>query len=124
MADDLVDHVRLWRVERSRMMPNILRAKKDAVGKIFQKDPRLDQTGNWLQTKAADRQNLLIDFAQLRNASGRKVQLLQTLEVFRARMLPVRRLQRSPDREPDLMLLIRIRSIRNGIAGVIVHRDL
>jgi hypothetical protein len=39
-------------------------------------------------------------------------------------VLLVRGPQSLPDYGPNLMLLVGIRSIRNGVAGMIVHRDL
>src|SRR2546423_13252342 len=105
-------------------MTNVLRAKKDSVGEIFKKHARLYQSGNRFQSEAADRLYLFVYFAQLRNSIGSEVQLFQTLAKFSAGMLLVRWLQGFPDCRPNLMLLGSIRSIRNGIAGVILHRDL
>src|SRR6266446_5250192 len=106
------------------MVTDVLRAKKDSVGQVFEKHPRLNQSGHGLEPKAADRSYSFVYFAQLRNSIGSEVQLFQTLAIFSTGMLLMRRLQRFPDRRPNLMLLGSIRSIRNGVAGVILHRDL
>jgi hypothetical protein len=42
MADNFVNNIRLRRVERRRMMTNVLRAKEDAIGQAFEKHARLD----------------------------------------------------------------------------------
>src|SRR5437016_6207369 len=98
MADNFMDHVRLRRVERRRMMPDVLSAEKHSIGEIFEKDSGLHQTRHRLEPKAADGLHLLVDFTQLRDASGIETQSFQRVEVLRTRMFPVRRLQRSPDR--------------------------
>src|SRR5438067_4433640 len=105
-------------------MTNVLRAEKDSVSQVFKKHTRLNQSGNRLEPKATDRFYSFVYFAQLGNSIGSELQLFQTLEIFSTSMLLVRGLQRLPDRRPNLMLLGSIRSIRNGVAGVILHRDL
>src|SRR5207237_9710997 len=74
--------------------------------------------------KAADRVYFFGYCGQLRDSIGSEVQLFQALAILSAGMFLVGRLQGSPDRRPDLVLLVCIRSIGNGIARLILHRDL
>src|SRR5947199_9450414 len=105
MADNFMDHVRLRRVERRRVMTNVLSAEKHSVGEVFQKDSRLHQTSDWFQSKTADRLHFHVDLAQLRNASVIETQSLQRREILGARIFLMRRAQRCPDRLPNEMLL-------------------
>src|SRR5437899_9644392 len=98
MADDFMDHVWLRCVERRRVMANILSAEKHSVGEVFEKDSRLHQTCHRLEPKAADRLHLLVDFAQLRDASGIETQTLDRRQIFRTSVFLMRRPQRFPDR--------------------------
>src|SRR5436190_21939469 len=106
------------------MMTDVLCAEKYAVRQVLEKDARLDQSGHRLKTKTTDLLDRLINLAQLRDAIWLEIQFRQTLPVFGAGVCLVRRLQRFPDCLPNLMLLRGVGSIRNGIAGVILQRDL
>src|SRR5436189_4087949 len=105
-------------------MTNVLSAEEDSIREVFKEDARLDQAGHRFKAKSADGPNALIYFAQLRDSIVGKIQTLDRLEILHAGVLLVRRSQGLPDDGPNLMLLLSIRSIRNGVAGVIVHRDL
>jgi len=50
------------------MMSNVLRAKKRSLGQRLKKHAWLNQTSDWLKTKAADCHHLLVNFTQLWNA--------------------------------------------------------
>src|ERR1051326_7732543 len=86
MPDDFVDHVRLRRVHRRRVMTNVLRAQENAISQILEKHTWLDQSGYGLESKAADRVHPFADFAQLRNTISRKTQLLNRFEILGTRM--------------------------------------
>ena len=105
-------------------MPNILRAEKRARGERLKKNPRLNQPGDGLKPKAADRLDLLVYFAQLRNAIRRKRQALHRLPIFGAGMCAVRRLQRLPNGTPNLMLFRRVGGLRNFLSRLIAEREL
>src|SRR5260370_36688911 len=99
-------------------MPDILRAKKDSVGKILKKDPRLHKACDRLEAKAADSLHALIDLPQLRNAIRSKAQPPQRREALTAPVLLMSRLQRLPACGTDLTLSVRIRCAGNWIARV------
>src|ERR1700741_2572929 len=106
------------------MMAEVLGAEEYAICQVLKEDSRLHQPGDRFETKSADRLDLLIHLAKLRNSIRLEIQFRQTLAVFGARMRLMRRPQRAPDGRPNLMLLSGVGSIRNGIAGVILHGDL
>src|SRR5207253_11280669 len=87
MSDDFVNHVRLWRVKRRRVMTNVLSTKKDAISKIFEEHARLYQAGDRLKSKAADGLHLFIHFTQLRNVIGLETKPAQGREILSARVL-------------------------------------
>src|SRR3989442_2742847 len=97
MADDFMDHVRLRRVERRRMMSDVLSAEKHSIGEVFEKDARLHQTRHRLEPKAADLLHLLLDFTQLRDAFSIETQTLERRQIFRSNVFLLSR----PDRIPD-----------------------
>src|SRR5439155_1290836 len=105
-------------------MTNILRAKKSAVSERLQKHARLNQTGDGLKSKAANRLDLFVHLAQLRNAIGSERQPLHTRQVLRTRVGLMRRLERLPDGAPNLVLLRRIRRLRNWLPRLIAERKL
>src|SRR5438067_13592801 len=109
MADNFMDHVRLRRVERCRMMPDVLSAEKHAIGEIFEKDSRLHQARDRLEPKAADGLHLLVDFTQLWDASGIETQTLERRQILRTSVILMRRPQRFPDGLPHAMLVPRVR---------------
>ena len=54
MADNLMRHVWLRRVERRRVMTDILRREKDIIGKRFQKDAWLNESGDRFKLESAE----------------------------------------------------------------------
>src|SRR5438046_7243415 len=100
MADNFMDHVRLRRVERRRMMPDVLSAEKHSVGEVFEKDSRLHQARHRFEPKAADRLHLHVDFTQLRDAPGIETQTLERRQIFPTSVFLMRRPERFPDRLP------------------------
>src|SRR6185369_5899121 len=80
--------------------------------------------GHRLKAKSANGLNSLVYFAQLWDAIFGKIELLNRLQILGTGMLLMRRPQSSPDNRPNLMLTVRIRSVRDRIAGLIVHGDL
>src|SRR5260370_29345962 len=124
MADDLVDHVRLRRVERCRMMPNVLGAKKYTVREVLEKHSRLHQTRNRLKPKTADCLHLLVHFTQLRNAIRIETQTPERRQIFRAGVPLMGRPERLPDRAPHLMFFRGVRRVRNLIARLKIHSEL
>src|SRR5260370_34158405 len=124
MADNFMDHVRLRRVQRRRMMSDVLSAEKPSIGEVCEKDSRLHQTRHRLKPKAADRLHLLVDFTQLRDAAGIETQTFERRQIFRTSVFLMRRPERFPDRLPHAMLVRRVRRIGNRIARMIVHREL
>ena len=73
MADDFVNHVRLGRVQRRRVMTNVLGAEEDSIREVFEKDAWLDQARHRLKAKSADGLNSLVYFAQLWDAIFGKI---------------------------------------------------
>ena len=65
--------------------------------------------------------NLLVYFTQLRNAIGRESQPLYAGQIFRTGVSLLRRLERFPNRPPNLMLLPRIRRLWNRLPGLIAE---
>ncbi len=87
------------------MMADVLRGQKDAVGQRFQKGSRLNQTGDRLKAKSADRFDLRRHFAELRNAVCREAKSFNTGEVFRTSMSLMLRGQRRANELPQVMFL-------------------
>src|ERR1044071_2151299 len=82
MADDFMRHVRLRRVERRRMVSNVLRGEKHAVGQRFKKDARLDESGHRLKPKATESLNLRPHFSKLRDTLDGQVQTPHTFKIL------------------------------------------
>ena len=97
VPNDFVNDIRLRRVERRRVVPNVLGAEKYSVRQVFQEHAGLDQAGNWFKTEAADGLYFFIDLAQLGNSIVGKTQTVQCFEIFRTGEFLVRRPQRPPD---------------------------
>src|SRR5215212_7732147 len=114
VADYLVSHVRLRCVQRCGVMTNVLRGKKDTLGQRIEKDSRLHQPRHRFQSKTADCFHFLADFVELRDTIGVKVETLEAFEILSTGMLAVRKAERFPDRLPNAMFEVSIRSSGYG----------
>src|SRR5215212_2077605 len=114
VTDYFVGHVRLRCVQRCRVMTNVLCGKKDAVGQRLKKDSRLDQPRNRFESKTADCFHFLADFVELRDTIGVKIETLEAFEILSTSMLMVRKAKRFPDRLPNAMFQVRVRSSGDG----------
>src|SRR5437588_11739372 len=117
-------HVRLRRVERCRMMSDVLCGEKDAARKRFKKDARLDQSGHRLKFESTDSFNLRRHFAHLRNPILRQCQSSHAFEILRAGMYLMRGFECLPDCAPDLVFFRSVRRIGNRRARLIRESDL
>src|SRR4030095_10358754 len=124
MPEDFVHYVGLGRVERCRVVTNVLGTEKHAVGQRLQKDARFDQACHRFQTKPAERLNLFTNLAQLRNAIRVKCKSFDAIEVLRTGMRTMSWSQRLPDSAPNTMLQIRVGSRRYWRSGLITHGNL
>src|ERR1051326_5812771 len=102
MSDHFVRDVGLGRVERGRMVTNVLRREKHAARERFEKNAWLDQAGDGFEAEPAERLDLATDFVQLRNAISVEVQLLDTREILGTGVLAMRWSEGLPNRSPNV----------------------
>src|SRR5215208_564854 len=124
MTDKLVGHVRLRRVQRRRMMANVLRRKKHSAGQRLEKNPRLNKAGDRFEPETANGFDFLAHFIELRDAVRIKRQTIDAVEIFSACILAVRRTKRLPDGLPHAMFEFRVWCSRDGGTGFISHDNL
>jgi hypothetical protein len=105
------------------MVANVLRAEKHSPREGLEKDPWLNQTRDWFQSKPAERLDLATDFVQLRNAIRIEVQLPETIEILGTRVSAMSWSKRVPDCLPDVVFEFRVGRVWDWLAGPVAHRD-
>src|ERR1043165_2703793 len=124
MTDDLVSDVRFGRVERRRMVTDVLRGDKNSAREGLEKNAWLNQARHGFEAETADRFHLAAYFIQLRNAIVVKIQSLEAVEILGTSVRSVRRSKRFPNRLPNTVFDIGIRRGWNWRTRLIAHRNL
>src|SRR3954470_22675975 len=123
VPDELVDDVRLRRVEGPAGMPNILSGEEDATSEMPEKGAVGHQPRDRLHREARRASEDPIDFGKLRDALAIERDERGALPVLAAHIALVQGSEVLPDGPPDPLLVLGVLDVRNGIALAILHRD-
>src|SRR3954470_24101230 len=123
VSDELVDDVRLRRVERPAGVANILSGEKDAAAEMAQKGAVGHQPRDWLHREARRAGEGPIDIRKVRDALAIERDERGALPVLAACIALVQGSEVLPDGPPDPLLALGVLDSRNGIALPILHRD-
>src|SRR4051794_26856396 len=117
VADDLVDDVRLGRVERLGGMADVLRRVEDAMRERAVELAQRDEAGRRVVLEAGQRLQARRDLVELGHpVLGQRESGLR-LEELAAGVLLVLRAQLAADRSPDLVLDVGVGDLRDRLAG-------
>src|SRR3954447_11380111 len=123
VPDELVDDVRLRRVERPAGVPDILSGEEDAAPEMAEKGAVGHQPRDGLHRKAGRPSEDPIDVGKLRDALAIERDERGALPVLAAYIALVQGSEVLPDGPPDPLLVLGVLDGRNGIALAILHRD-
>src|SRR5215208_1861902 len=104
VADDLMDDVGLWRVERHRVMANVLRGVENAVGQGSVELKERYQAGRRHVLEAGKRPQHLVHLNELRDVVFRKAQSLLAFQVRGTGQALMQAVQFGADDAPDFLL--------------------
>src|SRR5215213_5874191 len=121
VAYDLVDDIGLWRIERYRVVPNVLGGVEDAVGQGSVELKERYQPGRGHVLEAGERLQQLVHLDELRDLFFGKLESLFALQVGGAREALVEVVKLGADDAPDLLLGVGVRRDWWGSAGPPIH---
>ena len=114
MTDELVDDVRLRRVERRAVMAHVLRREEHPATEVREERPWRHETGHGVHTHAGARcGETVVHLRELRHPLGRQSDQTLALARFDARIPLVQDRKLTADGPPDLVFL----------GGVVDRRD-
>jgi hypothetical protein len=113
VADDLVDDVRLGRVERRGRVTDVLGRVEDPVGEGAVELAQRDEPGSRAVLEARQRAQEVGHLVELRDAVARQPQPLDRLAVLAARVALVLDRELAADDAPDLVLLVGVFDVRD-----------
>src|SRR3954468_12384447 len=115
VPDELVDDVRLRRVERPAGMPDILSGEEDATPEMPEKGAVGNQPRDWLHREPRRASESPIDIGKLRDALAIERNERGALQVLAAGIALVQGSQVLPDDPPDPLLVLGVLDGRSGI---------
>ena len=117
VPDDLVQDVRLGRVERHRVVPDVLRRVEDPVREGAVELQQGHQPGGGHVPEPRERAQELVHLDELRDAGLRKPQPLLALEVDGAGQALVQTMQLAADDPPHVVLGLGVGRNGGGVPG-------
>ena len=118
MPDDLVEDVRLRRVERLRRVPQVLGRVEHPVRERPVEHVERHEPGGRVEPEAAERTEARADLVELRHAVGGQREGFLALQVAADREPLVLRRELAAHGLPDRVLGVRVVHVRHGVAGL------
>jgi hypothetical protein len=123
VADDLVQDVRLGRVERQRVVPDVLRRVEDPVAERAVELAQRDEAGGRHVAEAGERRQELVDLVELGDPVLGQLQACLAGQVLGAGQVLVQGVQLAADHAPDVVLGLGVVDLGQRLAVLPRHRE-